>query len=78
MAHTATELTEAFEYLDELRKSGRTNMWAAGLFVERELGWSPKAAADVTGLWMETFSRDASVAERVAQCTTPARDGEEG
>lgn len=68
---TATELgeealSEAFEYLDELRESGRTNMWGSHAFVRDELMWQPAEAEAAVKYWMNTFS-DAPVAERVAK-----------
>lgn len=56
---------EAFEYLDELRESGRTNMFGASQYVERELGWERKLAREVTLLWMQSFSGDLTAEERV-------------
>ncbi len=57
-------LFEAFEYLDELRESGRTNMFGASNYIISELGWDRNEAREATTLWMETFS-NASVEERV-------------
>jgi len=64
---TADELTEAFEYLDQLRASGRTNMWNASAYIVRELCWPPHEASEATVLWIRTYSRDVPVAQRVAQ-----------
>jgi hypothetical protein len=49
---------EHLEYLDALRESGVTNMWGAGLYLEKafkELRKDRKANK-VLGYWMETFS----------------------
>jgi hypothetical protein len=62
---TKEELTEAFEYLDELRESGRTNMFGAPAYVEDELGWSESEAREATKFWMATFDRKSSVEDRV-------------
>lgn len=59
-------LLEGFEYLDELRESGRTNMFGAVAYVRDELAWEKDEAMAVVRLWMNTFS-DATVAERVAK-----------
>ena len=48
-------LTEAFEYLDDLRESGRANMWGASGYVVEELKWDSASALLATGLWMNTF-----------------------
>lgn len=60
------DLEEAFVYLDDLRASGRTNMWAAHAYLQRVLLWEGKAANDATGLWMKTFAADTPVAARVS------------
>lgn len=82
MADLLTEeaLTEAFEYLDELRESGRTNMFAAPMFVRDELGWDKGEATAATKLWMNTFSLEpveARIAEALASHMTPASPNHE-
>jgi hypothetical protein len=67
------ELTEAFEYLDELRSSGRVNMWGAHAFLARDLLWPDKEASAATGLWMNTFDKERGVPERVAQAIEAQR-----
>lgn len=59
------ELTEAFEYLDELRESGRTNMLGAAEYVVDELGWERAEAPEATSLWMKTFDGESTVEDRV-------------
>ena len=44
-----------FEYLDNLRESGGTNMFGAGAYVEDEFGLSRREAGDLLVEWMETF-----------------------
>ena len=44
-----------FEYLDNLRESGVTNMFGAGSYVEDEFGLSRREAGDMLVEWMETF-----------------------
>lgn len=61
---TKAELTEAFDYLDELRESGRTNMWGAAAYLERELVWPQAEASEAVRLWMQTFATT-PVADRV-------------
>lgn len=43
------------EYLDQLRKSGRTNMWGAVPYMEDELGLDKKLAGKIHSYWMNTF-----------------------
>lgn len=64
---TEDQLVEAFEYLDELRESGETNMFGASNYVMRDLGYERKEARDVTTAWMSTFDPASTVAERVAK-----------
>ena len=47
--------TEYLEYLDELRKSGETNMYGASLFLVGEFGLGEKVAIDILSYWMKTF-----------------------
>lgn len=53
---SAEELEEAFEYLDDLRVSGETNMFGAAPYVQREFGVNQGVARAVLGAWMETYS----------------------
>lgn len=63
--YTEDELYEGFEYLDELRDSGITNMFGAPAYMVRDLAIPKKQATDVWGLWTETFDGKTSVTERV-------------
>jgi hypothetical protein len=72
---TRQELVEAFEYLDQLRESGQTNMWRARDYVVRELAWPKHEAGEATKLWMRTFSA-ASVDDRVTQALASPKDNE--
>ena len=47
---------EMFLYLDELRDSGRINMYGAGPELEREYGLEASAAREVLQEWMDTYS----------------------
>ena len=54
---TDDEMRGFLEYLDDLRKSGVTNMFGATPYLEREFpALSRKEAGDILGYWMETFS----------------------
>jgi hypothetical protein len=66
------ELIEAFEYLDELRESGRTNMFGAASYIHDELCWEKNEALEALKLWMETFDHEQTVEERVAKALSEA------
>ena len=59
-------LTQMFEYLDELRESGVTNMFGAGPYVERRFDLPASEANDVLVRWMDTFSEEPA-ADRAAK-----------
>ena len=44
-----------FEYLDNLRESGVTNMFGAGQYVANAFGLRPNEAQEVLLDWMVTF-----------------------
>ena len=44
-------------YLDNLRESGDTNMFGAGLYLENAFGLNEDAARKVLTYWMRTFSQ---------------------
>ena len=46
-------LSEYFEYLDELRLSGETNMFGAGEYLQREFGLDRREARDILMTWMK-------------------------
>jgi hypothetical protein len=47
---------EHLEYLDTLRESGATNMFAAAPYIEAEFGVSRNDARTICSYWMQTFS----------------------
>lgn len=49
-------VNEYFEYLDNLRESGVTNMFGAAPYLQQAFGLSRYEARDVLLKWMETFS----------------------
>jgi hypothetical protein len=63
---TVKELAGYFQYLDELRKSGETNMYGAGPYLRGEFGFNRKDTTLVLLKWMETFDRNKTTAERAA------------
>jgi hypothetical protein len=46
---------EVFTYLDALRKSGRTNMYGAGPYIEQQFGMEAAEAKNYLVKWMHTF-----------------------
>lgn len=46
---------EHFEYLDNLRESGVTNMFGAGVYLAREFNLSKSDATKILGKWIATF-----------------------
>lgn len=49
-------MEEYFEYLDQLRESGVTNMFGAGAYLKQEFDVSEREAREILVNWMETFS----------------------
>ena len=49
------EWIDYYVYLEELRRSGRTNMWGAGEFLQVEMGMSRDLAKDVLLNWMKHY-----------------------
>ncbi len=45
------------EFLDELRESGKTNMFGAGVYLEEEFGLSRREAREVLSNWMKNFNQ---------------------
>lgn len=70
--HSVEELVEFFEYLDELRESGATNMSGATPFIERKFSLPYKEAGAVLMLWMDTFNHDQTLEERAEAAITRA------
>lgn len=48
-------INEMFDYLEELRNSGETNMFGAGPYLEARFGLSRTEARDVLLKWMASF-----------------------
>jgi hypothetical protein len=57
--------TEMFDFLDELRESGATNMFGSSPYIMEAFGVGRDEASHVVGRWMKTFSRDVPPSERV-------------
>jgi len=48
--------TEVFDYLDDLRESGATNMYGARPYLMDEFGFDQQEATEWLAEWMRTFS----------------------
>jgi hypothetical protein len=44
-----------FDYLNDLRKSGVTNMWGAGEYLVEEFGIDAAEAKEILVEWIKTF-----------------------
>jgi len=52
-----TELErEVFQYLNDLRESGDTNMWGAAPYVEAHFAMTRNEARAMVTIWMSNFS----------------------
>ena len=49
---------EYFNYLNELRGSGETNMFGARPYLERNFGLSKQEATNVLSTWMKNFNEE--------------------
>ena len=49
---------EMLVYLDELRKSGVTNMYGAGPYLVDEFDLTRKESHEVLSYWMKTFGQE--------------------
>lgn len=47
-----------FEYLDRLRESGKTNMFAGASYLAQEFSMSIREARFILGSWIKNFSDD--------------------
>ena len=43
------------QYLDDLRESGVTNMFGAGIYLEQQFSLKAMDAEKILGYWMESF-----------------------
>jgi hypothetical protein len=57
MTHTKVELEEAFEYLEELRDSGITNMYGAAPYLAAEFSITNSDAREILSKWMESYRK---------------------
>lgn len=61
---TEKKLAQYFDYLDELREEGVTNMFGATPYLMRDCGLSKDKASEVLSLWMCSYDNDKTTAER--------------
>ena len=52
------DYSEEFEYLNELRESGETNMFGAGQYLQNDFGLSKYEARDIVLAWMKSFNKE--------------------
>lgn len=52
------DVTTVFEYLDDLRESGETNMLGAAPYVQKQFKVGRDEARKLACAWMETFDGD--------------------
>ena len=50
-------MSQYFDYLNDLRDSGETNMWLASSYLEAEFGLDRKEAKDILLSWIRSFSK---------------------
>jgi hypothetical protein len=50
-----------FSFLDDLRDSGVTNMFGAGLYLQREFGISKRESYEILEAWMKSFKQSKEV-----------------
>ena len=58
---------EHADYLEELKESGKTNMFGAGIYIEREFCVNKREARKIVRAWMDTYDEQASITTRRGQ-----------
>ena len=48
-------MKQYFEYLNDLRDSGVTNMFGAAVYLQRDFGLSRQESRDILLKWMQSF-----------------------
>jgi hypothetical protein len=56
-------MEQYYNYLNELRDSGKTNMFGASSYLQDEFDLSRYEAKDILMSWMKSFSAEASKTE---------------
>jgi hypothetical protein len=68
-------LAEQFNYLDQLRDSGRTNMFAASPYLEQRFEMSIADARNVLSQWMKTYDGETTALARATNALSLRVDG---
>lgn len=72
---TAEQLARDFEYLDELRESGVTNMFGAAPYLDNAMGYGDiRLSRSILSMWMKSDREspmDARVSSALARDETP-------
>ncbi|HEY5392099.1 MAG TPA: hypothetical protein VIJ57_08285 [Hanamia sp.] len=55
---TTEQEKEAFEYLNDLRETGITNMFGAAPYLKEYLGLDILTARSLLSLWMKVFNKE--------------------
>jgi len=55
---TTPEEKEVMEYLNELRDSGKTNMFGATPYIQEKFQFTSRESREILVLWMENFSEE--------------------
>lgn len=64
---TLERITKCFTYLDNLRESGKTNMYGARPYLEKSMRLESGEAGEVLVKWMRTFAIDKTAKERAKE-----------
>ena len=48
---------DVFNFLDDLRESGVTNMFGAAPYIQKEFGYSRLTSRKLLNVWMENFGK---------------------
>lgn len=70
MEYNFDQLVESFEFLDDLRESGVTNMFGASVHLQNDLGYDKNTARNIASAWMGTYDGVSSAKDRVIQACT--------
>ena len=62
---------EVFEYLNELRESGETNMFGAVRYIVKEFRYSEDESRRMLSLWMANFNAEGNYSEIEDKETAP-------
>lgn len=71
MKRKSTELElEVFQYLNELRESGETNMFGARSYILSEFDIESSEAKRILSLWMKNFNKEGNYLEIIDESVT--------